>query len=54
MRQRKTPRPASLPALTHEYVEAMTKSYNEFRIEQKIPLDKIKSLYHQCGNTYDT
>ena len=38
---------------THDFVEAMTKSYQQFRSEQKIPLDKINSLYHQCGQKYE-
>ena len=38
---------------THDFVEAMAKSYQQFRSEQKIPLDKINSLYHQCGQKYE-
>ena len=50
---RKKTRLPSFPQVTHEYVEALTQSYQEFRSEQKIPLDKIKSLYHQCGQVYE-
>ena len=51
--KKKQPRLASFPSVIRGYVEALTKSYQQFRIPQELPIDKVNSLYAKCGQAYE-
>ena len=51
--KKKQPRKDSFPTVIHGYVEALTKSYQQFRIPQELPVDEINRLYAQCGQVYE-
>lgn len=47
------PRLASFPSVIRGYVEALTKSCQQFRIPQELPIGKVNRLYAKCGQAHE-